>query len=190
MLLLVRHAHAGDKHRWQGPDSMRPLSAAGQAEAAGLLVRLEDYPIGRVLSSPTVRCQQTVQPLALDRHLGIEPLPALGVAADLVVVLALLGHLQAQDAVVCTHGEVIGQVLARLVTDGLVVDQPLVWPKGSTWLLDGPDGHFAVGRYLPPLQLADARTPPSVPRDGQANGPHLAGQQRRRHGATPLSRIR
>jgi hypothetical protein len=36
MLLLVRHAHAGDKYRWQGPDSVRPLSAAGQAEAAGL----------------------------------------------------------------------------------------------------------------------------------------------------------
>jgi hypothetical protein len=105
-------------------------------------------------------------------------------------VLGLLGHLQAQDAVVCTHGEVIGQVLARLVTDGLVVDQPLVWPKGSTWLLDGADGHFAVGRYLPPLQLADARTPPSVPWDMQANGTHHAGQQRRRHGATPLSRIR
>jgi hypothetical protein len=112
------------------------------------------------------------------------------VAADLVVVLGLLGRLQAQHAVVCTHGEVIGQVLARLVTDGLVVDQPLVWPKGSTWLLDGADGHFAVGRYLPPLQLADARTPPSVPWDVQANGPRHAGQQRRRHGATPLSRIR
>jgi hypothetical protein len=42
--------------------------------------------------------------------------------ADLVVVLALLGGLQAQDAVVCTDGEVIGQVLASLVADGLVVD--------------------------------------------------------------------
>jgi hypothetical protein len=26
MLLLVRHAHAGDKYRWEGPDSVRPLS--------------------------------------------------------------------------------------------------------------------------------------------------------------------
>jgi hypothetical protein len=42
MLLLVRHAHAGDKSRWQGPDSLRPLSPAGQAEAAGLVVRLEE----------------------------------------------------------------------------------------------------------------------------------------------------
>ena len=157
MLLLVRHAHAGDKHHWQGSDSLRPLSAAGQAEAAGLLVRLEDYPVGRVLSSPTVRCQQTVQPLALDRHLGIEPLPALGVAADLVVVLGLLGHLQAQDAVVCTHGEVIGEVLLRLVVDGLAVGHPLTWPKGSTWLLESDGGQFRFGRYLPPLPLADAR---------------------------------
>jgi Histidine phosphatase superfamily (branch 1) len=62
LLLLVRHAHAGDKHRWQGPDRLRPLSLAGQAEAAGLVVRLEDFPIERILTSPTLRCQQTVEP--------------------------------------------------------------------------------------------------------------------------------
>jgi 8-oxo-dGTP diphosphatase len=189
MLLLVRHAHAGDKRHWQGPDSLRPLSTSGQAEAAGLLVRLEDYPIGRILSSPTVRGQQTVQPLAVDRLLGIEALPVLGVAADLVV-LALLGILQGQDAVVCTHGEVIGQVLARLVADGLAVDQPLAWPEGSTWLLDGPDGHVAVGRYLPPLPLADVLIPPSVPWGAHAKVLRQASQRRRRAGATLLSTIR
>jgi hypothetical protein len=107
-------------------------------------------------------------------------------AADLVVVLALLGGFQAQDAVVCTHGEVIGQVLGRLVADGLVVDQPLAWPKGSTWLLDGPYGHFAFGRYLPPLALADVGIPRSVPRSAQADG----RRRRRRYGATLLSTIR
>ena len=186
MLLLVRSADAGEKQHWQGSDSVRPLSVTGAAEAAGLLVRLEDYPIGRILSNPTVRCQQTVQPLALDRHLGIEPLPALSVAADLVVLLALLGGFQAQDAVVCTHGEVIGQVLGRLVADGLSVDQPLAWPKGSTWLLDGPYGHFASGRYLPPLALADVGIPRSVPWSGQANG----RRRRSRYGATLQSTIR
>ena len=190
MLLLVRHAHAGDKRLWQGPDHLRPLSAAGQGEATGLLVRLEDDPIGCILSSPTLRCQQTVQPLAVDRLLGIESLPALGVAADLMVVLALLGELQAQDAVVCTHGEVIGQVLARLVADGLVVDQPLAWPKGSTWLLDGADRRFAVGRYLPPLRLDDALSTSSAPQAAPAHGPGHAGHQGRRHGASLLSRIR
>jgi broad specificity phosphatase PhoE len=157
MLLLVRHADAGDKLLWQGPDSLRPLSPAGQAEAAGLVVRLEDYPIERILSSPTVRCQQTVQPLASDRRLPIEPTPALAVTADLAVVLALLEDPRVQDAVLCTHGEVIGQVLVRLAAEGMAVDQPLAWPKGSTWLLDGADRRFTLARYLPPLPLTDVQ---------------------------------
>ena len=155
MLLLVRHAHAGQKHGWPGPDNLRPLSAAGEAEAAGLLVRLEDYPIGRIFSSPAVRCQETVRPLAGDRLLPVELLPAVGVAADPAEVLRLLGNLQVQDAVVCTHGEVIGEVLLQLVMDGLAVDHPLTWPKGSTWLLEGAGGRFRFGRYLPALPLAD-----------------------------------
>jgi phosphohistidine phosphatase SixA len=156
MLLLVRHAHAGEKHRWPGPDNLRPLSAAGEAEAAGLLVRLEDYPVERILSSPADRCRQTAQPLADDRFLPIEPIPELGVAADPSAVLALLGDLQGQDAVVCIHGELIGEVLVQLVVDGLAVEHQLTWPEGSTWLLEGAGGRFRFGRYLPPLPLADA----------------------------------
>jgi 8-oxo-dGTP diphosphatase len=154
LFLLVRHADAGDKHRWQGPDSLRPLSPAGQAEAAGLVIGLDDYPIWRILTSPTLRCHQTVQPLARDRRLRIEHESALGVGADLASVLALLEDPRLQDTVLCTHGELIGQVLTRLVADGLAVDQPLQWPKGSTWLLDGANGRLTHARYLPPLVLA------------------------------------
>ena len=64
MPYLLRHAHAGDKHAWNGPDLARPLSGAGRREAHGLLTQLRDYPIIRVLSSPAVRCLQTVEPLA------------------------------------------------------------------------------------------------------------------------------
>jgi len=163
LLLLVRHADAGDQHRWQRPDSLRPLSPAGQAEADGLVIGLDDYPIGRILTSPTLRCHQTVQPLARDRRLHIEHEVALGVDADLARVLALLEDPRLQDTVVCTHGELIGQVLTRLVTDGLAVDQPLQWPKGSTWLLDGTSGRLTHARYLPPLVLAPARSMPSAP---------------------------
>ena len=156
LLLLVRHAHAGDKARWQGPDHLRPLSLAGQAEAAGLVARLEDYPIERILTSPTLRCQQTVGPLARDRRLRLDAEVTLGVDADLGRVLGLLEDPRLQDTVVCTHGEVIGQLLTRLVADGLVVDQPLAWPKGSTWLLEGANRRFTHARYLPPLALAHA----------------------------------
>ena len=82
MLLVVRHAEAGDKSTWTGPDTLRPLSPSGHLQAEGLVVRLEDYPIERILCSPTLRCRQTVQPLARDRMLEIEPVPALGVEAS------------------------------------------------------------------------------------------------------------
>jgi hypothetical protein len=60
----------------------------------------------------------------------------------------------------------------------------------STWLPDDPNGQFVTGRYLPPLPPADARIPPSMPRGAQANGRRQYSQQRRRYGATLVSRIR
>ena len=47
MLLLVRHADAGEKGGWDGPDALRPLSPMGRRQAEGLVVRLEDYPVDR-----------------------------------------------------------------------------------------------------------------------------------------------
>ena len=67
MLYLVRHAHAGNKAKWNGSDVARPLSAQGHKEALGLIEQLRAHPMGRVLSSPAERCLQTVQPLA-GRH--------------------------------------------------------------------------------------------------------------------------
>src|SRR5215213_7907284 len=86
---LVRHGDAGDKRRWDGPDAGRPLSPAGLDQAEGVVLRLEDYPVERILCSPTVRCQQTVQPLARDCLLEIEPAAALGVDADSTEILEL-----------------------------------------------------------------------------------------------------
>ena len=48
MLLLVRHADAGVKGSWDGPDALRPLSPMGRRQAEGLVVRLEDYPVDRI----------------------------------------------------------------------------------------------------------------------------------------------
>ena len=90
MPYLVRHAHAGDKRAWQGPDRLRPLSAAGRQEPHGLLTQLRDGRISRILSSPAVRCHQTVQPLAERRDLRVETADALGVEADSTGLVALV----------------------------------------------------------------------------------------------------
>jgi broad specificity phosphatase PhoE len=78
----VRHAHAGDKRNWTGPDLERPLSGTGRREAHGLLTRLRDYDITRILSSPTVRRLQTVEPLAARRGLTLETTEVLGVGVS------------------------------------------------------------------------------------------------------------
>lgn len=153
MLLVVRHADAGDRRGWKGPDSLRPLSPAGRRQAEGLVVRLEDYPVDRILSGPTLRCQQTVQPLARDRFLQIEPLAALGVDADAGKLRATFWDRELPNAVLCIHGETIGRFLSLLVADGLAVEDRLDWPYGSTWLLQRIGQRQVRGRLLAPLVL-------------------------------------
>jgi phosphohistidine phosphatase SixA len=155
---LVRHGDAGDKRSWDAPDAQRPLSPAGFQQAQGLVIRLEDYPVEQILSSPTVRCHQTVQPLACDRRQPIEPLAGLGVDADPTEILDRVWDRRLPNAVLCTHGETIARLFALLAEQGLVAPEPLQWPKGSTWLLHRTDRRQVQARYLSPLAL-DSRLP-------------------------------
>jgi 8-oxo-dGTP diphosphatase len=158
MLVVVRHADAGDKREWQGPDTLRPLSPTGLRQAEGLVIRLEDFPVERILSSPALRCRETVEPLARDRYLQIEPVEELGVDKGLAETLAMFWDQGLHDAVLCTHGETIGQLLMHLAADGLVAEDPLHWPKGSAWLLQRTNGGRQVrGRFLAPLVVVDSR---------------------------------
>jgi 8-oxo-dGTP diphosphatase len=156
MLLLVRHADAGDKRTWTGPDRLRPLSPSGHLQADGLVIRLEDYPVERILCSPTLRCYQTVEPLARDRLLGIETVPSLGVDASPGQLLGLFWDLELRNSVLCTHGEGIGLLLTQLIADVLLVEDPLDWPKGCTWLLERINRRQVRGRFLGPLVLNGA----------------------------------
>ena len=153
MLLVVRHADAGDKRTWSGPDALRPLPPTGHRQAEGLVIRLEDYPVDRILCSPTLRCQQTVEPLARDRMLRIEPVPVLGVDTSPADLQAMFWDLELRSSVLCTHGETIGRLLGQLVADGLVGAAPLDWPKGSTWRLRRASQRQVHARYLAPLAL-------------------------------------
>jgi len=153
---LVRHAEAGAKGSWDGPDEGRRLSPAGFRQAEGLVTRMEDYPVDRILCSPTVRCQQTMQPLARDRLLPVEPVAGLGVDAGLTELLELFRDRRLHNAVLCTHGESIGRLFVQLAGQGLVAPEPLHWPKGSTWLLQHADRRAVHARYLSPLALDDS----------------------------------
>ena len=158
MIYLVRHAHAGDKHAWQGPDGHRPLSAPGIAEAHGLLSRLAPFAIGTIVSSPALRCQQSVAVLAEQRGLPVTLDDRLGVHADLAATVALLFSAPPDAGIVlCTHGEVIERLLGALRAGGAPVSPDATWPKGSTWVLATDGATITAADYLPPLRTAQSR---------------------------------
>jgi len=80
------------------------------------VLRLEDYPVERILCSPTVRCHQTIQPLARDRLLGIEPLAALGVDGDPSELLELFWDRQLPNTVWLLHRTGRRQVYTRYLS--------------------------------------------------------------------------
>jgi broad specificity phosphatase PhoE len=154
MIYLLRHAHAGNKKNWEGPDDQRPLSATGRREAAGLVVRLAPLPVSTVLSSPALRCLQTVEPLAEQRGLPVGRDGRLHVDAEVEQAAALLFSPDLRDAVLCTHGELIGELLGLLRQGGAPIAEDAEWPKGSTWMLRHDGGRVAEATYLPPLRAA------------------------------------
>jgi broad specificity phosphatase PhoE len=153
VVYLVRHAHAGSKKNWQGPDEARPLSAQGRKEALGLIERLGDRPVGRLLSSPTERCVQTVEPLSSRLGHPVERSEALGVDGTGPEVLELLTSPALQHAVLCTHGEVIGNVFDELQAAGIELTDPPRWPKGSIWILEPAGRRSWKGSFLEPLAV-------------------------------------
>ena len=160
MVYLVRHAHAGSKKNWKGPDQARPLSAQGHKEALGLVKQLGGRHLGRLLSSPAERCLQTVEPLAGRLGHPVEPSEALGVDGTGPGMLELLTSPALADAVFCTHGEVIGKVFDELLAAGIELTDPPRWPKGSTWMLELGGRRSWTGSYLEPLAVeAGAQDP-------------------------------
>ena len=147
---LVRHAKAGDRTRWTEPDDLRPLTKPGIRQAAGLVPLLEDEGVDRVLSSPYVRCVQTVEPLAAERGLPVEHHDALAEGASLDSTLSLLGSLEERPAVLCTHGDVVENVIGHLESLGVEGADARLCKKGSTWVLALKGGDFVAARYLEP----------------------------------------
>src|SRR5688572_16126305 len=109
-LYVVRHAHAGSRSSWAGADHDRPLSKRGQRQAAGIAERLAGAGITRLVSSPAVRCVQTLEPLAARLGLPVDADERLLEGASGGDALSLAGELCAgggEAAVLCSHGDVI-----------------------------------------------------------------------------------
>lgn len=149
VLYLVRHAKAGSRWDFDGPDDERPLTTEGRRQAAAIADRLDGVTVTRVLSSPYRRCVQTVEPLAERRGLAVEPTRALAEGRPFEPVLGFLADL-ADGSVLCTHGDVLPDVLRALARRGMEVVGPDDQRKGVLWELERDDTEIVRGWAVPP----------------------------------------
>ncbi len=149
-LYLVRHAHAGVRGESEGPDTTRSLSERGWRQAMGLVDVIGDCGAKRLISSPIRRCVQTLQPLAAHLHAEVEMDKRLAEGSTFEAALELLEELEGQVAVLCSHGDVIPDVLEALARRGMKLKDPPRWEKASTWALTRSGATFTKAKYLPP----------------------------------------
>jgi 8-oxo-dGTP diphosphatase len=154
-VLFVRHAMAGSASTWEGDDRDRPLDDCGVAQADELVRILSRFEVGAIASADIRRCLETVEPLAEAQRLTVGPEPLLsevvypGREEEAVGFVRGLGGTEL-DAVACSQGEVIPDLIGRIVhADGYPLDQPIRAAKGSTWALSlDPDGRLVALDYL------------------------------------------
>jgi 8-oxo-dGTP diphosphatase len=148
-LYFVRHAKAGSRTAWEGNDRERPLSKSGRKQADELVSLLGPDPITAVWSSPYLRCVQTVEPLARARKLKVQETRHLAEGARLKGAYRFIEDPDLDDTVLCTHGDVIMELVDDLIRRRIVKSSQAAFDKGSTWAVEVDDGSPVGARYIP-----------------------------------------
>ncbi|HEY4375847.1 MAG TPA: histidine phosphatase family protein [Acidimicrobiales bacterium] len=152
---LVRHADAGSRKKFAGPDDRRPLDPRGAAQAAalaeGLAEALSSSLATCLVASPFVRCRQTLEPLGTRLSLPVTTELALAEGTSGATALDRLLSLGADGGAVvaCSHGDVIPAVLGEAARRGAVIDRSNGLPKASRYDLEVVDGEVLSGTFHP-----------------------------------------
>ena len=121
------------------PDEGRALTERGRRQADGLRDQLEELGITRLVASPFVRCVQTLVPLADVLGIVVELDERLAEGTGAAGALALAQELRDTSAVLCSHGDVIPDLLDALVASGHEA-------QGRTAVAEGLDVGALLGR--------------------------------------------
>lgn len=152
-LYLVRHAKAGERRLWVDNDLDRPLSKKGWKQSEAIGKRLEKLEPKELLSSPYVRCIQTLEPLGRRLQRSVIVDHRLTEDEPVAPVLDLLSS--APDrAVLCSHGDIIPAVIQALKSDGTEIRTPVDWRKASVWVLKrNKRGRIVTATVWPPPKV-------------------------------------
>jgi len=139
-----------------------PAFEAGRAQARTLAASLAASGVERILSSPALRCRQTLAPLAHATGIPIEIDERLAEGGDEAKLFEAIASFRNRATALCTHGDAIGAVLERFRAEGLAIEDETRCERGSCWSLEGRGERTSTIRYAPPN--------PTVSSDGDAFG--------------------
>jgi 8-oxo-dGTP diphosphatase len=151
-VLLVRHARAGTRESWRGPDDERPLDVAGRAQAEALAAMLPPFWLRSerplVVSAPVQRCIETIAwagDVKTDERLGERtfadyPVSTVGCLRELAT--------SARVSIACSQGGVIPAVIETLRREDGFGPAGVRAAKGSAWVLSFADGRLVAADYL------------------------------------------
>jgi len=146
-LFLIRHAVAGVRNNQDPADDQRPLDAVGVDQATMIADNWSDLSVQAIYTSPARRCVQTVEPLAERLGLAVQIAPELFEGASTSRSIEFVRSFTGQSVVLCSHGDVIPDVLRNLATGGSRLDGRGC-AKASIWQLDNTTDRIESGVYL------------------------------------------
>jgi 8-oxo-dGTP diphosphatase len=148
VIVLVRHARAGKRSEWHGPDAKRPLDESGREQARRLVEFLSAFAPTRVVSANLARCTETVQPLADSLGLTVAVDPAFSDEEYTATPTATETSLWSlakpgKVTVVCSQGVTVPGLIDRVVRG----TRPSDTRKGDAWVLSIVDGTVVSADY-------------------------------------------
>ncbi|MCO8271989.1 NUDIX hydrolase [Actinoplanes sp. TRM 88003] len=155
VVVLVRHAHAGERKKWSGNDALRPIDAQGQAEAERFAAVCGPIGPERLIAATPLRCKQTLEPVSAaygGLPIVVDGAFAEPAEADEAPAKAKLAAQRLLDvragglAAICSQGKIIPHLLATLLDEA--DSEPYKTAKGDAWLLT-----WAGERLLAPARL-------------------------------------
>jgi len=153
IVLLVRHAKAGHRSGWTGPDEQRPLSAAGADQAKALRAMLPLFGPARVHAADRTRCVETVRGLADDLGVPVTVEPVFTEEAfeqDPDAAVERLSHIASGPGVpvICSQGRTIPALIRRIAARSGLPLHDLPCKKGSTWVLSFAGTTLVAADYI------------------------------------------
>ena len=165
-VLLVRHASAGSRSKWDGDDRLRPLDELGEEQAEELVRLLSRFEVDDIHSADYARCVETVRPLSESIGVPVAEDPLLSEAGfpgneeDAVELIRNLGR-PGRAAVACSQAGVVDQLVERLAAadDVDLGEAPMSLKKGGVWALSFDDHRLVDAERLPPPRVGGAEQP-------------------------------